>query len=177
MKILFRILGIIAVIAAVGIGTLGVIRNFKEAKEMKQAPEFFEQARAEVATMKEQAKQLSGPEADEMNKNIAEAEEILNIPSAGTFTFIGILMAVLALISLISGVFLFKPGHKITVVLLGAAIVAGAVAIFLSPGNSSEYGPASLRTLSTIVTIPAVLAALFAFILRNGAAKPAQPQA
>ncbi|AWH84764.1 hypothetical protein HYN59_06340 [Flavobacterium album] len=154
-------------------GSLGVVRNFKEAKEMQSSPEVLEQAHAELDSMKEQVKQLSGVEADEMNDQIADLEKMLDLPSAGTFTFIGILMAVLALVSLVAGVFLFKPGHKIATILLGTAIVAGLIAIFLSPGNSSEYGPASLRTLSTIVTIPAVLATFFAFVMRNGK-KPAQ---
>ncbi|WP_146185878.1 hypothetical protein [Flavobacterium album] len=173
MRILMRILGIIAVLAALGMGSLGVVRNFKEAKEMQSSPEVLEQAHAELDSMKEQVKQLSGVEADEMNDQIADLEKMLDLPSAGTFTFIGILMAVLALVSLVAGVFLFKPGHKIATILLGTAIVAGLIAIFLSPGNSSEYGPASLRTLSTIVTIPAVLATFFAFVMRNGK-KPAQ---
>ncbi|WP_294821811.1 hypothetical protein [uncultured Flavobacterium sp.] len=169
-----RILGIIAVLAAVGMGALSANRNFTDAKDAKEMAPTLEQYRTELEGMKEQVKQLSGFEADSMNEQIAEAEKMLAIPSSGTFMAIGILMVVLALISLIAGVFLFKPGHKIAVMLLGAAIVAGLVAIIISPNISTEYGPASNRTLSIIVTVPAVLATLFAFAMRNGKKQPAQ---
>lgn len=173
MKIVLRIFGIIAVLAALGMGTLGAIRNFGDAKDAKEAAPMVEQARKDLDVMKEQVKNLSGLEADAMNSEIADAEELLNIASPGTYTFIGILMAVLALISLISAVFLFKPGHKTATILLGAAVVAGLTAIVLSPDFSSKYGAMSNRSLSIAVTIPAVLVALFAFLLRNGK-KPAQ---
>ena len=174
MRILLRILGIIAVLAAVGMGALSVNRNFEDAKDAKEMAPQFEQYRKDVADMKEQVKALSGEEATAMNEEIEKAEKMLDIPSPGTFTLIGILMAVLALVSLVSGIFLFKPGRKIAVMLLGVAIIAGLAAIVISPNISTEYGPASNRMLSIIVTIPAVLAAFFAFILRNGASKPAQ---
>ncbi len=174
MRILMRILGIIAVIAAVGMGTLGVIRNFGDAKDAKESAPMVEQAKKDLEVMKENVKQLSGLEADNMNTEIADMEELLNIASPGTYTIIGILMAILALISLISAVFLFKPGHKNAVILLGAAVVASLVAIVLSPDFSSKYGAMSNRTLAIVVAVPAVLAALFAFAMRNGKKQPAQ---
>jgi len=173
MRILMRILGIIAVIVAVGMGVLSANRNFTDAKDAKEMGPTLEQYRKELDGMKEQVKQLSGFEADSMNEEIAKAEEMLNLPSPGTFTMIGVLMAILALLSIISAVFLFKPGHKTAVIILGATIVAGLVAIIISPNISTEYGPASNRTLSIVVTVPAVLAALFAFAMRNGKKQPA----
>lgn len=173
MRILLRILGIIAVLVAVGMGALTVNRNFEDAKDAKEMATTIEQYQKDVATMKEQVKAMSGDEATAMNEEIAKAEKMLDIPSPGTFTFIGILMAVLVIVSLISAVFLFKAGHKIAVILLGVAVIAGLAAIVISPNISTEYGPASNRTLSIVVTIPAVIAAFFAFVMRNGK-KPAQ---
>lgn len=167
MRILLRILGIIAVIAAVGMGTLGVVRNFRDAKDAKESAALFEQASKDLDMMKEQVKNMSGAEADLMNEQIADAEELVNIPSSGTFTILGVMMGLLVLTSLISAVFLFKPGHKTAAIILLSTITLSLVAIVLSPDFSSNYGAISNRKLAMIVAVPAVLVALFAFIMRK----------
>jgi hypothetical protein len=167
MRILLRILGIIAVLAAVGMGALGVVRNFRDANDAKESAAFFEQGRKDLDMMKEQVKNLSGEEADLMNEQIADAEELMNIPSSGTFTVIGVMMGLLVLTSLISAVFLFKPGRKTAAMVLFATIGICIIAIVLSPDFSSNYGAISNRKLAMIVAVPAVLVALFAFIMRN----------
>ena len=174
MRILMRILGIIAVIVAVGMGTLGVVRNFGDAKDAKESAPLVEQAKKELETMKENVKQLSGVEADAMNSEIADMEEMMDIASPGTYTTLGILMALLALTSLISAVFLFKAGGKTTAMILGATLVISLASIVLSPDFSSKYGAMSNRTVAIIVAVPALLAALFAFAMRNGRKQPAQ---
>ncbi|MCW4468168.1 hypothetical protein OGH69_04250 [Flavobacterium sp. MFBS3-15] len=173
MRILMRILGIIAVIVAVGMGTLGVVRNFGDAEDAKESAAMVEQAKKDLETMKENVKQLSGPEADEMNSEIADMEEMMDIASPGTYTTLGIMMALLALASIVSAVFLFKAGGKTAAMLLGATVVIGLAAIVLSPDFSSKYGAMSNRSVAIIVTVPAVLAALFAFAMRNGKKQPA----
>lgn len=174
MRILMRILGIIAVIVAVGMGTLGVVRSFGDAKDAKEAAPMIEQAKKELETMKENVKQLSGLEADAMNSEIADMEEMMDIASPGTYTTIGILFVILALTSLISAVFLFKAGGKTALMVLGATVAVSLIAIVLSPDFSSKYGAMSNRTIAIIVAVPAILAALFAFAMRNGKKQPAQ---
>ncbi len=174
MKVLLRILGIIAVLVALGMGTLGVKRNLDDAKDAKEMGATIEQYQKEVAAMKEQVKALSGEEATAMNEEIEKAEKMLEIPSSGTFTMAAVFIVILMLLSIISAVFLFKAGHKAAVGVFGISVIVGIAAIVMAPKiEANEFSGISNHIIAMIVAIPTVLVALFAFIMRNGN-KPAQ---
>jgi hypothetical protein len=176
MKIVLRIFGILAVIVAVGMGTLGVVRNFRDAADAKEFEASLGETQKEITQLKEQVKQATGEEADYINEQIKDAEDVLSqMPSSGAFTFAGILVGALALVSLVSAVFLFKKGQKKAVIILGATVVLSLLAIVISPDiDGGLTGGMSNRSIAYIVSVPAVLVALFAFLLRGNTQQPAK---
>jgi uncharacterized membrane protein YedE/YeeE len=174
MKILVKVLGVIAVLVALLLASLGIIRNFGDASDAS-TPEYTQQME-QAKEMMNQVSGLVGEEnmeavGEEMNKAKALME---NMPSAGTFTMLGVLNIVMLLIALVSGVLLFVMRPKIAMMCLAGSIIVFAVIYFMSPDlDLGPYGPASPKTIALMVGIPVVISAAFAFIANKQGAQTA----
>lgn len=164
MKTLLRVFGVILVLAALVISSLGVVRNFRDAEDVA---EYENPMNSEITELKAQAELLTGESKAAVLDSIKQAEDILkDIPSKSTFTFVGVLMVVLVLTSLVSGVLLFVVREKTAKIILAVTIVAALIAIVISPNiGGGLTGGASNRTVAMIAAVPAFLSALFAFLI------------
>lgn len=167
MKIALKVVGVLVVIISLCIGGLGVFRSFRDAKDAKEYQVMVQESQKQLDEYRKQSEQLEGYEKESMLEIIKSGEDaIIDIPSPGTFTFIGVLMVVLTLVVLLSGVFLFVSNPKIANILFALAILISIVAVVISPDiDGGISGGVSNRKLGIIVGIAASLSALFPFLL------------
>jgi len=167
MKTLLRVFGVILVLVALVVSSLGVVRNFRDAEDAAEYENTMSQGNLEIKELKAQAELLTGESKAAALDSIKQAEDILkDIPSKNTFTFIGVLMVVLVLTSLVSAVLLFVVREKAAKIILAITIVSALIAIVISPNiGGGLTGGASNRTVAMIAAVPAFLSALFAFLI------------
>lgn len=173
MKTVFRIFGILAILIALLMCVLCIHRASLDNDEI--GPQLAA-ANAQIAEYKEQANQMGGETKKYLDEQIAAAEaEIKKVPSPATFLTLEGLFAAMILVTLVFGVFLFRPNLKLALPLLGVAVVLFVCAYFVSPDiERGEYGPAESRTLALWAGIPVVIAGLCAFgVATKSAAKKA----
>lgn len=167
MKILLRVLGVLTVIISLVISSLGVVRSFRDAEDAKEYEAMMVESKKQLEEYRQQSEQLEGAEKESMLAIVKSGEDAMTeIPSASTFTILGVLMVVITLIILLSGVFLFVINPKIANMLFISAILISVIAIVMSPDlGESMTGGVPNRKLSMIVGGGAFLSALFPFLL------------
>jgi len=168
MKIALKIVGVLVVIISLFIGGLGVFRSFRDAKDAKEYHEIVAKSQKQLSEYRQQSEQMEeGYEKESLLEIIKAGEDaIIDIPSPGTFTFIGVLMVILTLVVLLSGIFLFVSNPKIANILFTLAILVSIIAIVISPNiDGGVSGGISNRKLGIIVGAAATLSALFPFLL------------
>lgn len=167
MKIVLKVLGLLVVVISLFLGSLGVFRNFRDAKDAKEYQVLMADSQKQLDEYRKQSEQLEGYEKESMLEIIKSGEEaMIEIPSPGVFNTVGILMAVLTLISVIAAVFLFVIKPKVANMLFITAILISVIAIFVSPDiDGGMSGGISNRKLSMIVAAGAFLSTLFPFLL------------
>ncbi len=165
MKILFRVLGTIALAAALLICGLGAVRNFNDARDVVTYADEIEESRLLLQSMKEGLGDMMG-EDSEMSNTLSEGEEAMNdLPGEGTFKAAAMLMILLLVLSVVSAVFLYVPRQKVALALLALTVIGGIILIAISPSfDTGITGGATNRAIAIAAVIPAFLVALFAFL-------------
>lgn len=167
MKIVLRIFGILAIVIALVTCGMSIYRTGLDKEELAEGQTELAEAQKQLTTLKEMAKTMTGESKVEMDKKVAEAEAAINsIPSATTYTIIQVLIAVLLVLALAFGVFLFRTNLKVSQQLLIASVVLLIAAYFISPDlKRGEYSGMASRTLALVSGIPVVIAGLCAFLV------------
>jgi uncharacterized protein YacL len=168
MKTLLKVFGILAVLAALVTCGLSITRNLGDAEDSKK----IGGEKAELVKTVDNYKAMidstfDGAAKVELQAEMKKATDMLDkIPSTNTFYLMTALIIFLLIVSLYSAVLFFKSNTKTATILLAASLVLFGVLYFISPDiKTGEYGPASPRSLALACGIPAVLCALFAFLI------------
>lgn len=171
MKILLRVVGVLAVFITIAASSLGAYRNFEDAQSASENNAELAAAKVQLETLKKQRDMMTGQSKIEMDATVKQAEEAIHsVPSASTFTIAGIIMIVMGLLSLVSGIFLFSANPKTKIILL--AIIGFALIVILISPSQEGMTKASNRAVAIAVSVPAILGALFAFLIfRKSVAK------
>ena len=174
MKTVFRIFGIIAVLISLAMCAMSVYRTGEDKKDLKENETQIVNAKAQLETLKEQTKIMTGESKVQMDAQVAAAQkQIDTMPSQTTYTIVQGLLSAMLLLALIFAVFLFRPNLKLTGQLLGAAVLLLLLAYFLSPDiKRGEYSGMASRTLALVSGIPVIISGLFAY----GVAKKNTPK-
>jgi hypothetical protein len=161
MKILLKVLGTIFAVVALLVCLGGVIRNMSDAA----ATDYLASGQAELQQLQESLKELGG-NTDQMDQTFLDLEETANgLPSKGEFQTACAMMAIMGAISLALIVFQYTGNAKTNGILLALTLIAGILAIVLSPVVAETLtGGVSNRTLAVIAVVPAIAAAITAFL-------------
>lgn len=161
MKILLKVLGTIFAAVALIVCFGGVIRNLSDAA----ATDYLASGQAELQQLEESMKELGG-NTDQMDQTFFDLGEATNgLPSKGEFQTACAMMAIMGAISLALIIFQYTGSVKTNGILLALAIIAGTLAIVLSPVVAETLtGGVSNRKLAVIAVIPAIAAAITAFL-------------
>jgi hypothetical protein len=162
MKILLKVLGTIFAVVALLVCLGGVIRNMSDAEAM----DYLASGQAELQQLQESMKDLGG-NSDQMDQAFQSLDETANgLPSKGEFQTAGALMAILGVISLALIVFQYTGNVKINGIVLALTLIVGVLAIMLSPVVPETLtGGMSNRTIAIIAVVPAIAAAITAFLV------------
>jgi ABC-type siderophore export system fused ATPase/permease subunit len=166
MKILLKIVGVLALLISLALGFLAITRT---GTDMEAAMEL-------EAKMTESKNKLN-----EMAKGDAESEKImkkvqsemegevkkLNIPSSNTFLLLMLILGIILVLSLVSGIFLFVAKKTATTAILGILVVLSLIAYVMSPDlgdNERKYtARANNKQVALLAGIPAIIVAACAF--------------
>lgn len=161
MKILLKVLGTIFAAVALIVCFGGVIRNLSDAA----ATDYLASGQAELQQLEESMKELGG-NTDQMDQTFFDLGEATNgLPSKGEFQTACAMMAIMGALSLALIIFQYTGSVKTNGILLALAIIAGTLAIVLSPVVAETLtGGVSNRKLAVIAVIPAIAAAITAFL-------------
>ena len=164
MKTVLRIFGIIIIVISLVTCSLSIYRAQLDKEDVVTA---MSGANEQLAKYKEQAQSMTGETKAMLDEEIAKAEkQIQEQPSASTYLIIQIFLAVLLVLALAFGVFLFRPNLKLVTQLLGAAVIVTVVTYFMSPDIArGPYGGMESRTAALISGIPVVIVGLFALLV------------
>ncbi len=164
MKILVKIVGVLAVLIALLTCSLGSSRNFSDAEEITGFEQKLEKLKASV---KEELKNSNGKQtAEAFEKALADAKKsagIKDLPSKSTFENSAMLIALLMLLSVVAGVFLFLPRLTTSMIILGIAVLASLTLIMIAP-DMGEKSRATNVQVAWMGIIPALLATLCAYL-------------
>jgi len=165
MKTTVRIFGIFIILFALLVCTASIWRTQRDKDELSESQALIAQAQEGLALLKEEAKNMTGESKAQIESEIAETESsIKKLPSESTLTIIQVLYGASALLSVIFGVFLFRPNLKLSQTLLAASILLLLATYFLSPDiGGGKYSGFSSRTLALMSGIPVIVVGLFAF--------------
>lgn len=161
MKIVIRIVGVIAVLMAVLTCGLGTVRNFNDADAVSK----YEK---ESASLKEKMKGLDANTSKLFDKAVDSTLKdagIDKLPSKGTFQTVGIALALLVVLSIAAGIFTFLPKPKPSTILVGIIIILSIIALSMSPSfaKTGMFAKASNFNVALYATIPALIAGVCAF--------------
>lgn len=161
MKILLKVLGTIFAAVALIVCFGGVIRNLSDAA----ATDYLASGQAELQQLEESMKELGG-NTDQMDQTFFDLGEATNgLPSKGEFQTACAMMAIMGALSLALIIFQYTGSVKTNGILLALAIIAGTLAIVLSPVVAETLtGGVSNRKLAVIAVVPAIAAAITAFL-------------
>lgn len=163
MKIVVKIIGVLAVLAAFFLCSLGSSRNFSDAEEIG---EFQKKLDKFTANFKADFEKTGDKKSAEIfEKALADAKKqngIKDIPSKSTFENSAMLIALLLVLSIVSAVFLFLPRVTVSMVILGITVLACLGLIMIAP-DMGEKSRATNVQVAWLSIIPAFLAALCAF--------------
>jgi hypothetical protein len=175
MKTVFRIFGTLAVLIAILTCSLSISRANDDKKDVAAEQTQMVAAQQQLASLKEQAKMMTGESKVQLDKQVADVEAIMNsAPSETTYLIVQVLLAGLLLSALAFALFLFRPNLKMATQLLGVAAILLLAAYFVSPDiKRGEYSGIESRTAALISGIPVLIAGLFAFLVakKNAAAQ------
>lgn len=164
MKILLKVLGVLTVMIALLVSSVAVVRNFRDAKDVVE----IEKTSAQFDQMRGLTQAMSEGAGSEMEDPFSEVDSLIKkMPSSKTFYAAGIIIAIITLLNLVTGVFLFIPSKKTTTLLFVTVILLSIISIVVSPeiDSSLTRGAISNRTLAMIVAGFATVSALFPFLL------------
>lgn len=161
MKILLKVLGTLFAVVALVVCLGGVIRNLSDAA----ASDYLESGKAELEQLQESMQELGG-DGGEMEQAFQELDETANsIPSKGEFQAACAMMAILGIFSLALIVFQYTGSVKATGIVLALTLLTAILAIMLSPVVPETLtGGISNRKLAVIAAVPAIAAAITAFL-------------
>jgi len=167
MKIVFKVLGVLTVVVALLICSLGAVRNLADAEDVEAFETEMAESRAQIETLKQESGLMDGDAKASMDESIRAAEDAMgSIPPKSAFTTAGILLAVLALLSIVCGVFLFVHNPKIGMGLSVLMIILAIVAVIVSPSlEGGLTSGASNRAIAIAAGVPVALSAIFLFLL------------
>lgn len=163
MKIVVKIVGILAVLVAFLTCSLGSSRNFSDAEEISDFQKKLDKFTADFKNDFEKTGDKKSAEVFE--KALAEAKKsagIKEIPSKSTFENSAMLIALLLLLSVVSAVFLFLPRPTVSMVIFGIAVLASLALIMIAP-DMGEKSRATNVQVAWMGIIPALLATGMAF--------------
>jgi len=162
MKILLKVLGTIFAVVALLVCLGGVIRNMSDA----EATDYLASGQAELEQLQESLKELGG-NSDQMDKAFQADEETASVlPSKGEFQTAGAMMAIMGVLSLALIIFQYTGNLKTNGILLALTLITGILAIVLSPVVPETLtGGISNKTLAIIAVVPAIAAAITAFLV------------
>ncbi|TPD69988.1 hypothetical protein [Flavobacterium microcysteis] len=165
MKTTVRIFGIFIILFVLLASSASIWRSQRDKDELRESQELIAQAQQSLTLMKEEVKNMTGESKLEMENQIAEAESgIKKLPSESTFTIVQVLFGASMVLSIVFGVFLFRPNLKSSKTLLVMSILLLLATYFISPDiEGGKYSGFSNRTLALITGIPLIVLALFAF--------------
>jgi hypothetical protein len=169
MKIVVKIIGVLAVLAAFLTCSLGSSRNFDDAEEIGKFEEKIEALKAEIK------KENNDQTSELFEKAVTEAKKeagIKDFPPKSTFENSAMLIALLLVLSIVSAVFLFLPRLTVSMVILGITVVASAILLMIAP-DMGEKSRATNVQVAYMAIIPALLAAGLAFVNAKLATKKA----
>jgi hypothetical protein len=159
MKIAIKIIGVLAVLVAFLTCSLGASRNFEDAEEVSEFEKKLENLKAEIR------KANSNQTTEAFEKAVASAKKearIKDLPSKSVFENSAMLIALLLVLSMASGVFLFLPRVTVSMAILGLTILASVALLMIAP-DMGEKSRATNVQVAYIASLPALLAALLAF--------------
>jgi hypothetical protein len=161
MKILLKVLGTIFAVVALIVSLGGVIRNISDAA----ATDYLASGQPELQQLQESLKELGG-NTDQMDQTFFDLEEAtISLPSKGEFQTACAMMVIMGAISLALIVFQYTGNVKTNGIMLALALIAGILAIVLSPVVAETLtGGVSNRKLAVIAVVPAIAAAITAFL-------------
>ena len=167
MKILLKVLGTICAVFALLACFGGMIRNFSDASDSDYLASDIAAGKAQIEEMRDAAAELGTEYAAELDKSIAELDQTVDsIPMKGAFTTAAWLMVGLGLLSVLLIVFQYVVNQKIATGLLVATLIIGILTIVLSPVVAETLvSGVSNRKLAYFAAIPAILAAITAFLI------------
>lgn len=165
MKTTVRIFGIFIILFVLLASSASIWRAQRDKDELSESRELIAEAQQSLVLLKEQAKTMTGESKTQIESQIAEAESgIQKIPSESTYTIVQVLFGACIVLSIVFGVFLFRPNLKSSKTLLVASILLLLATYFISPDiEGGKYSGFSSRTLALISGIPLVVLGLFAF--------------
>lgn len=166
MKSVLRIFGILAILIALVTCGMSIYRTGLDKEDLAEGKRERAEAQKQVAMLKEMAKTMTGESKVKMDNKIAEAEAAINsVPSASTYTIVQGLIAVLLVLAMVFGVFLFRTNLKLSQQLLIASMVLLVVTYLVSPDfKRSGYSGMACRSLALLSAIPVVIAGLCAYL-------------
>lgn len=156
------ILAAVALIVCFG----GVIRNMGDAHASDYAAEELENSKAQFREMQESMKALGG-DGSEMDQTFKDLEETVNgIPAKSEFQTACAMMVILGIISIALIIFQYTGSVKAASILLVLTLITAILAIVLSPVVPETLtGGISNRKLAVIAAVPAIAAAITAFLV------------
>ncbi|THD29988.1 hypothetical protein [uncultured Flavobacterium sp.] len=165
MKTTVRILGVFIILLILFASAASIWRAERDKTELRESQAAIAEAQQSLALLKEEAKNMTGESKVQIESQIAEAEsDIKKLPAESTFTIVQVLFGASMLLSIVFGVFLFRPNLKSSKTLLVASILLLLATYFISPDiDGGKYSGFSRRTLALITGIPLIVVALFAF--------------
>lgn len=167
MRAALRIFGILVILFALLFGVMSIWRAQRDKNDLRESRMEIVEAEQNLSLLKEEAKNMTGESKTQIDEQIATAEEGLKkLPSESVYTTVQILLGFLVVISLILGVFLFRPNLKFSRIFLVASVVLSLAAYFASPDlKRGEYSGLPSRTLALLTGIPVIIVAVFAFLI------------
>lgn len=169
MKTLARIFGILAIL----ISLLTCVLSFHRAGlDKTDAETELAEANKQLDDFRQKVNGETGETKVFLDQQIKEAEKIIaDAPSGSAYIIVQIFIAVLILLSLTFGVFLFKTNRKLALQLLAGAVIVTIVLYFASPDiPRGKYSGMASRSLALLSGIPVIVAGLCAVL---AARKPA----
>lgn len=167
MRTALRIFGILAILFALLAGTMSIWRAERDKDDIRESQTEIAETQQSLSLLKEEAKNMTGESKAQMEEQIATAEAgMKKLPSESVYTTVQFLLGFLVVISVLLGVFLFRPNLKFSRMLLVSSVVLLLAAYFASPNlERGEYSGLPSRTLALLTGIPVVIVAVFAFLI------------
>lgn len=164
MKTAVRIFGVIIIFIVLSAGAMSIFRAERDKEDVRENQIEIARAQQELSLLKEEARNMTGESKAQMDEQIAAAESgMKKLPSESTYTFVQVLLGALVVLSLVFGVFMFRPNLKLSTILFAVSFVLLLASYFVSPDlKRGEYSGLPSRTLALLTGIPVVLTGLLA---------------